>query len=262
MALVVKIGGSVICRGGLGNVLDDLAEIRDVVVVHGGGCLVNDLLRRMGIEPKYLTHPGGIVSRYTDEETLRVFVMGMMLINKWIVSGLLARGVEAVGLSGADMGVVLAKRKEKVLVVDERGRQRVVYGGFSGRIVRVRGELLLPTPPIRVLAPIAVSDKGELLNVDGDQLTIEVARAVGARRVVLLSDVPGLIIKGSVVSRLTPDEAKTLASSDEVRGGMKRKLVNAAEVASQGVEVVISSGVERNPIRRALSGEGTHIIPK
>lgn len=259
---MVKIGGSVVCRGKLGNVLDDLAGLRDVVVVHGGGCLVNDLLKRMGIEPRYLTHPGGVVSRYTDEETLKVFVMGMMLINKLIVSGLLARGVEAIGLSGADMGIVVAKRKEKVLIVDERGRQRVVDGGFSGKIVRVRSELLIPTPPIRVLAPIAASDKGELLNVDGDQLTIEVARAVGAKQIILLSDVPGLLIKGSIVRELGPDEARGLASSDEVRGGMKRKLVNAAEVASQGIEVIIGSGVEPSPIKRALAGEGTRIVSR
>ena len=257
--IVIKIGGSVACKD-LTKVVQNLPRYADrSVVVHGGGCLVNELLKRMGVEPRFLTHPGGVASRYTDWETLKVFVMAMSWINKQIVSALHALGVEALGLTGADIGVVRAKRKEKVLVVDERGRQRVVDGGYVGRITDVAAEKLKP-PPLKVVAPIAVSERGELLNVDGDQLAFDVAKRVGAERLLLLSDVDGVLIGGRVVPRLTAEEAEALSRSEEVRGGMKRKLLMAAEAAKLGVEVVIANGLAESPIDAALNGAGTHIV--
>ncbi|ACB40753.1 [LysW]-aminoadipate/[LysW]-glutamate kinase [Pyrobaculum neutrophilum] len=257
--IVVKIGGSVVCKDPT-KVVENLPNYADkAVVVHGGGCLVNDLLKRMGVEPKFLTHPGGLVSRYTDLETLKVFVMAMSWINKSIVASLHALGVEALGLTGADLGVVKARRKEKVLVVDERGRQRVVDGGYVGRVVDIAVDKLRP-PPLKVLSPVAVSERGELLNIDGDQLAFDVAKRLGAERLVLLSDVDGLIIGGSVVPRLTAAQAEELVKNEEVRGGMKRKLLMAAEAAKLGLEVVISNGLVDKPIDAALSGRGTHVV--
>ncbi|AEA12762.1 acetylglutamate kinase [Thermoproteus uzoniensis 768-20] len=257
--IVVKIGGSVICKGA-STAIRNLPKYADkAVVVHGGGCLVNELMKRMGIEPKFLTHPGGLVSRYTDWETLKAFVMAMSWINKSIVASLHGMGVPALGLTGADLGVVKAKRKEKVLVVDERGRQRVVDGGYVGRITEIDASKLAP-PPLRVLAPIAVSERGELLNIDGDQLAFDVAKRIGAEKLVLLSDVEGLYIGGRVVPRLTAEEAERLVQNEEVKGGMKRKLLMAAEAAKAGIEVVISSGLVEAPIDAALNGAGTHVV--
>lgn len=256
--IVVKIGGSVVCKD-VSKVVANLPKYANsAIVIHGGGCLVNEILKKMGIEPKFLTHPGGLVSRYTDIETMKVFVMAMSLINKSIVANLHALGVEALGITGADMGVVKAKRKEKVLVVDERGRQRVADGGYVGRVTEVAIEKLTP-PPLKVLSPIAVSEKGELLNIDGDQLAFEVAKKAQADRLVILSDVDGLILGGKVVPLLTPQQAEELVKNEEVRGGMKRKLLMAAEAAKLGIEVVISNGLVENPIDAALNGSGTHI---
>jgi len=257
--IVVKIGGSVICKDPSRAVADLANYAGEAVAIHGGGCAVNDLMKALGLQPKFLTHPGGVVSRYTDYETLRAFVMAMSWINKTVVASLAARGIPAVGLTGADGAVVKAKRKEKVVVVDERGRQRVVDGGYSGKIVDVDAKALLP-PPLKVLAPIALSERGELLNVDGDQIAFEVASRLGAK-LVILSDVDGLIVGGRVVERLDPDEAERLAKSEEVRGGMKRKLLAAAEAARRGVETIIYNGLADSPIGRALAGAGTHITP-
>ncbi|MGC9169782.1 MAG: [LysW]-aminoadipate/[LysW]-glutamate kinase [Thermoproteus sp.] len=257
--IVIKIGGSVICKDA-SMAIRNLPKYADkAVVVHGGGCLVNELMKRMGIEPKFLTHPGGLVSRYTDWETLKAFVMAMSWINKSIVASLHGMGVPALGLTGADLGVVRAKRKEKVLVVDERGRQRVVDGGYVGRITEIDASKLAP-PPLRVLAPIAVSERGELLNIDGDQLAFDVAKRTGAEKLVLLSDVEGLYIGGRVVPRLTAEEAERLVQNEEVKGGMKRKLLMAAEAAKAGIEVIISSGLVEAPIDVALNGAGTHVV--
>ncbi|CCC80798.1 acetylaminoadipate / acetylglutamate kinase [Thermoproteus tenax Kra 1] len=259
MIIVVKLGGSVVCKDP-SKAIADLAKYADVaVVVHGGGCMVNEVMKAMGLQPKFLTHPGGVVSRFTDYETLRAFVMTMMWINKNIVASLASLRVPALGLSGADNMVLRAKRKEKVIIVDERGRQRVVDGGYSGKITEIDVKALLP-PPLKVLAPIAVSEKGELLNIDGDQVAFEIASRLMSK-LVILSDVDGLIIGGKVVGRLTPQEALELAKSDEVKGGMKRKLIAAAEAAKSGVETIIYNGLVESPIEKALAGAGTHIIP-
>ncbi|MEM0370937.1 MAG: [LysW]-aminoadipate/[LysW]-glutamate kinase [Pyrobaculum sp.] len=257
--IVIKIGGSVVCKD-VSRVVANLPKYASsAVVVHGGGCLVNEYMKKMGVEPRYLTHPGGLVSRYTDLETLKIFVMVMSLINKSIVASLHAMGVEALGLTGADMGVVKARRKERVIIVDERGRQRVVDGGYVGRVTEVAVQKLLP-PPLKVLSPLAVSERGELLNIDGDQLAFDVARGVAAEKLVILSDVDGLMLGGRVVPRLTPQEAEELVKNEEVRGGMKRKLLMAAEAAKLGIEVVISNGLVESPIDAALGGGGTHIV--
>lgn len=256
--IVVKIGGSVLCRDP-SHVVEDLANYKDVVVIHGGACLVNQLMEKMDIRPRFLTHPGGFTSRYTDEETLKVYVMGMMLANKMLVAKLNSVGIEAIGMSGADQGVVMARRKERVIVVDERGRQRVVDGGYTGRITSVRAELLKP-PPVKVLAPIAMSEEGLLLNVDSDQLAYAVASALRADVLIMLSDVMGVLLGGELVRRISPGEAKELLKSPEIRGGMRRKVVLAVEAAEAGIRVIIASGLVEKPITKALNGRGTEII--
>jgi len=256
--IVVKVGGSVICKD-FKHVAYDLAQYNDVVLVHGGGCVVNQLMERMGLRPKFLTHPGGITSRYTDEETLKVYVMGMMLVNKMLVAQLNKAGVEALGLSGADQKIVVAKRKERVIIVDERGRQRVVDGGYTGRIVNVRTDLVRP-PPLKVLAPVAVSEDGLLLNVDGDQLAYAIAVSLHADGLVMLTDVEGVLVGGEVVRRLSPEEAERLSRSPEVKGGMKRKVLLAAEAAKRGIRTIIASGLVERPLTRALEGGGTEVI--
>ncbi len=258
--IVVKIGGSVLCKDPSHVILDLANHWEGCVVVHGGGCFVNAVMERMGLTPRYLTHPGGLRSRLMDEETLKAYVMGVMYLNKLIVARLSAFGVPAVGMSGADNAVVVAKRKERVMVIDERGRQRVVDGGYSGRITSVKGELLVP-PPLKVLAPIAVSQDGRLLNVDGDTLALKVAEAVGARRLVLLSDVDGLLLDGRLVERLDAAGVRKALEHRDVVGGMKRKLSVVLEAVERGIEVVISNGVVEAPIDRALKGMGTLVQP-
>ncbi len=259
--IVIKIGGSVLCKDPT-HVVSDLANYwKDSVVVHGGGCFVNAVMERMGLTPRYLTHPGGLRSRLVDEETLRAYVMGVMYLNKVIVAKLSALGVPAIGISGADNAVVVAKRKERVMVVDERGRQRVVDGGYSGRITSVKGDLLMP-PPLKVLAPIAVSPDGLLLNVDGDTLALRVAEAVGASRLILLSDVDGLLLEGKLVERLDAEGIREALGHRDVSGGMKRKLSVVLEAAEKGMEVVISNGIAEAPIGRAMKGVGTLVSPR
>ncbi|MCG2880661.1 MAG: hypothetical protein L7G96_04995 [Vulcanisaeta sp.] len=135
MLIIVKVGGSVIRRG-VDSIVREvpklLSEDHRLVIVHGGGYFINELMERMGLKPRFVTSPSGVTSRYTDLETLRVYIMGMMFLNKELVSKLHGVGVNAIGLSGIDGGLLRARRRETMVIIDERGRERVVDGGFTG----------------------------------------------------------------------------------------------------------------------------------
>ncbi len=264
--LIIKVGGSVIRRG-----LDPLVSevpglVRDgfrVVIAHGGGWFVNELMERMGMKPRFVTSPSGVVSRYTDLETLRVYVMGMMYLNKELVGRLQGVGVRAIGLSGLDGGLLRARRKESLVIIDERGRERVIDGGYTGKIEGANTDLvtkLLDDGYVPVIAPVAMDVKtGGPLNVDSDQVIEALAQSMTPNYALILTDVDGLLIGGNVVKRLTPEEALALFKNPEVKGGMRRKIYMAAQLASKGVYTIISNGTVENPIRSALAGLGTHI---
>ncbi|MCX8196572.1 MAG: [LysW]-aminoadipate/[LysW]-glutamate kinase [Acidilobaceae archaeon] len=263
--IVVKVGGRAL-RSNAKGILEDVASLwregERLVLVHGGGDMVTEFSRKLGVEPTFVTSPDGIRSRYTSAAELEVYVMVMAgKINKEIVSALSSLGVKAVGVSGADGQSVLAERKRRIVVLDERGRKRVVEGGYTGKIREVRGELfraLLREDFLVVVAPLAIDAEGTLLNVDGDQMASELAVALGAERLVFLTDVEGLLIDGAKVGRLSLGELEALLP--KVGAGMNRKLLQAKRAVEGGVrEVAIYSGKEREPVRGALRGLGTLI---
>lgn len=264
MVLVVKAGGRALSKNLDGIVKDvaTLAQREDVVFVHGGGDEVTELCKRLGIEPKFVVSPEGIRSRYTDENELEVYVMVMAgKINKAIVSRLIALNARAIGISGADGPTLIAERKKRIVVVDERGRKRVIDGGYTGRIVKVNTELiskLISERYIVVVAPIAIDNEGTLLNVDGDQAAYAIASALKAHTLVVLSDVDGVIVDGNVVSRLSPREVDEILN--RIGFGMNRKVMLAKKAVEEGVgRVVISSGLVENPVTSAIMGKGTII---
>lgn len=254
--IVVKVGGSVICGGGLKYVIEDVEP--GTILVHGGGCMVNETMEKMGIKPIILRHPNGYTSRYTDEQTLKAYIMTMMYINKLIVSGLSSRGLKAIGLSGADLGLVVAKRKEKVMVIDERGRIRVVDGGFTGRVTEVNRDVvegLMKMGDVLVVSPIAISSEGTLLNVDGDQIAEGLVRAMNIKDLVILTNVDGVLVNGLPISRVTKENAESVIP--HTSGGMRRKLETALKLTEVGVRTIIANGIRERPIKSALAGMGT-----
>ena len=239
----------------------EVAASRPVVLVHGGGNLVDEYSRRMGLEPRYLRSPSGIVSRYTGPEEIKVYTMVVAgLVAKTLTARLAAEGVRAVSLAGPDCSLLVAKRKERIVVVDERGRKRVVDGGYTGRIVRVNTgciRALGVNVDVVVVSPLAVSETGDLLNVDGDQAASAIASALKADALLLLTDAEGVIVNGEVVRRLTPSEAEEL--SKRVGKGMNRKLLMAARAVKEGVRIAgIGSALKDHPVRALLEeGQGT-----
>ncbi|WP_243679317.1 [LysW]-aminoadipate/[LysW]-glutamate kinase [Vulcanisaeta distributa] len=230
MLVIVKVGGSVI-RKGVDNLIREIPELLNnghrVVLIHGGGYFINELMERMGLKPKFVTSPpSGVTSRYTDLETLRVYVMGMMFLNKELVSRLQGvGGVNAIGLSGVDGGLLRARRRESMIIIDERGgRERIVDGGYTGKIESANKDFIMRllndgfTP---VIAPIAMDVKtgGGALNVDGDQALEVLSTSLTPNYAVILTDVDGVLINGKVINRVSAAEAQELFKNPEVRGG-------------------------------------------
>ncbi|MDW8083982.1 MAG: [LysW]-aminoadipate/[LysW]-glutamate kinase [Candidatus Caldarchaeum sp.] len=262
--IVVKAGGRALDIN-RDKILDSVAAHRGdgLVFVHGGGEIVSRYEKKLGIEPKIVVSPSGVRSRLTDAEELEVYAMVMAgKLGKEITAYLNARGVKALNLSGVDGSVVKAQRKKKLVIVDERGRKRIVDGGFTGTITHVDADFinrLVGLGLVLVFSPLALGDEGELLNVDGDSAASAIASAVQAEKLYLLTDVEGVLLEGEVVRKLTSAEALELV--DRIGPGMNRKLMMAAKALESGVKKVhISSGLVEDPIASADNGSGTLIV--
>ncbi len=267
--IIVKIGGSVI-RKNINPVLNEVKSLIErgtkIVLIHGGGYFINEIMEKMGLKPKFVVSPSGVVSRYTDYETLRAYVMGMMYINKELVSRLQAIGVNAIGLSGVDACLLRAKKREHIIIIDERGRQRAIDGGYTGKVEAVNAEFLngiLRQGLIPVIAPIAIDPNiGSPLNIDGDQVLEAVSMALKPNHAFILTDVDGVIVEGKVVKEVNVESAETLFKHPDVKGGMKRKVYTAMQLAKRGIYTIITNGIIENPIKSALEGLGTHFKPR
>lgn len=268
MLVAVKIGGSTLGLGvpsGLAYDLKQTSAKDKVILIHGGGREVTEIATKFYREQKFVVSPGGFRSRYTDKETAEIYTMVMSgRINKKLVLSLQSQGIAAVGLSGLDGLLIEAQRKKKLIIVDERGRKRVIDGGYTGKISRVNAnllELLVNNGYLPVVAPVAVSEEFEPLNVDADRAAAYVAGSSKADRLVLLTDVDGVTLDGTLVPRMSLLEAK-----DRLQGvgpGMITKIYAAMEAIEMGVsETIISSGFKEHPISSALTHEsGTVIVP-
>lgn len=266
--IVVKAGGN----GNLdmASVCSDVAGLvqqgEEVVLVHGGSHETNVISTKLGHPPRFVTSVSGYVSRYTDRETLEIFVMVTAgRINKSLVERLQRLGINAIGLSGLDGRLLEAKRKS-VLRIVENGKRKVLRGDYSGRIEGVNDSLLralLQGGYVPVVAPVAISYDGEALNVDGDRVASAVSAAMKAQTLVILSNVPGLLRDLSDQSSLVPHircEQAPEFSDRYAQGRMKKKMLGAIEALEQGTgRVVIADGRVAQPLLRALAGHGTVI---
>ncbi|MBS7610812.1 [LysW]-aminoadipate/[LysW]-glutamate kinase [Candidatus Bathyarchaeota archaeon] len=265
--MVVKIGGSILKDGSPDvNLISDIKEVFSnckLVLVHGGGDEVTSIASRMGKEQVFVTSPDGFRSRYTDRETLDIYVMVMAgKISKEIVSTLLEFGLPAVGISGVDGGLLRAERKKKLVIIDEKGRKRIIPGGYTGKITDVNIgllETLLNSGYLPVISPLSIGYEYEILNVDGDRAASYVAGALKADRLILLTDVEGLILDGELCEGISSSQLKEKLR--KIGPGMITKVYAAMEALEMGVDkIVICSGLKPKPITSALEGKaGTTI---
>jgi acetylglutamate kinase len=209
------------------------------VVVHGGGPQISEMLARLGIKSEFAAG-----HRITDAASVEVVEMVLAgSINKQLVGFINAEGGRAVGLSGKDGNMVVARKATRTVVDPHSHIEQVIDLGFVGEPDRVDKTVLdqiIRSDIIPVLAPIASSGDGGTFNVNADTFAGAVAGALGAKRLLLLTDVPGVLDKtGALIQEIDVDGVRRLIADGTVSGGMIPKVETCIYALEQGVEAVV-----------------------
>ncbi len=268
--VVVKYGGHAMGDAALGRAFArDIALLKqsgvNPIVVHGGGPQIGAMLSKMGIESRF---EGGL--RVTDEKTVEIVEMVLAgSINKEIVALINAEGEWAIGLCGKDGNMVFAEKAHKKVIDPDSNIERVLDLGFVGEPVEVDRtllDLLARSEMIPVLAPVAPGRDGHTYNINADTFAGAIAGALKAKRLLFLTDVPGVLDKNSrLIDELTVAEARALVADGTIHGGMIPKVETCIEAIERGVEgVVILNGKTAHAVLLELfteHGAGTLIVP-
>ena len=233
--IVVKYGGSAMASPELQkNVIKDVTLLKLVgfkpIIVHGGGKDISRWVSKVGKEPRFIN---GL--RVTDEETMEIAEMVLGRVNKKLVTMVQELGVNAAGISGKDGGLLKVKKKLS-------GGQDI---GFVGDVRHVNPKILydlLDDDFLPIVSPIGIDDEYNTYNINADDAACAIASALGADKLVFLTDVEGLYRdfndKSTFMGRLTVSEADSLIDSGVIGGGMRPKLTNCTNAIKSGVNRV------------------------
>ena len=227
------------------------------VVVHGGGPQIGAMLSKLGIQSSFA---GGL--RITDKATVEIVEMVLAgAINKQIVGMINAEGGRAIGLCGKDGNMVIARKANGTVHVEETGRDEAIDLGFVGEpetvdtmvLDQVLGRDLIP-----VLAPVAAGVDGETYNVNADTFAGAIAGALRAKRLLFLTDVPGVLdANKQLIKELKVEDIRKLIADGVVTGGMIPKVQTCIYAIEQGVEgVVILDGKQPHSVLVELLTDG------
>lgn len=270
---VIKIGGELARKPDvIDGIAQDVSLMHQVgirtVLVHGGGPQANELSERLGITPKIVEG-----RRVTDEEALEVTKMVFAgKINHEILTLLRKHGSKAVGLSGIDGDVIVARRRKPVEVVDRAtGKKNNIDFGHVGDIRKVNVDLLetlLTESYIPVISSIADDGEGNILNINADTVASEIAVALGAYKYITMTNVSGLLgdrnDPGSRISYISRKDAEKLIEDGTVEGGMVPKVKMCVWALENGVKRVhILNGFEPDSLLQEVftkKGVGTMIL--
>lgn len=209
------------------------------IVVHGGGPQIGKMLEKLGIKSEF---KGGL--RVTDSATVEVVEMVLAgSINKQIVGWIGAEGGKAVGLSGKDGNMVSARKVTRTAVDPDSNIEKVVDLGFVGEPEHVNREVLdqvLQAELIPVLAPVATGHDGQTYNVNADTFAGAIAGAMTAKRLLLLTDVPGVLDKNkNLIPEMTIEDCRRLIADGTITDGMIPKIETCIYALEKGVEAVV-----------------------
>ena len=265
---IVKFSGKVTeDKDNLMSLAEELALLHQVgirvCVIHGGGKQLNELAEKLGVAQTVISG-----RRVTDDDTLDLAKMIFRgKINTEILASLRHRGIEAVGLSGIDGGVVKAvKRPPKDVLNKVTGETETVDFGHVGDIVDVDTRLitlLLENRYLPIISSLGADDEGKVYNINADTIAAEIAASLQAEKLILLSDVNGIYLdekdKETKISRLTIADARNLIDTGRATGGMIPKLENLISLLRRGVgSAHVISGTKRNALlSEVFTDEGT-----
>ena len=251
--VVVKYGGNAMINEQLKQqVMEDIALLWligvKVVLVHGGGPEISDTMKKLGKESVFVN---GL--RVTDKETVDIVQMVLAgKVNKTLVNLLQTKGGRAVGVSGLDGGIIQAEMKDEAL-------------GYVGKINKIRTTPimdLLEKNYIPVVSTIAGDKEGNVYNINGDTAAAHIAGALGAERLIMMTDIAGVLMDkddpSTLIPHLTVSEAKGLYENGIIAGGMIPKVDCCIEALEHGVKhVVIMDGrIPHSILMELLTDEG------
>ncbi|QTL03861.1 acetylglutamate kinase [Aquabacter sp. L1I39] len=260
--VVVKYGGHAMGNESVARTFaEDIVLLEqsgvNPVVVHGGGPQIGAMLTKLGIKSEFAA---GL--RITDKATVEIVEMVLAgSINKQIVGFINAAGGTAIGLCGKDGNMVVARKASRVVTDPGSNIEQEIDLGFVGEPERVDTTVLdqiLRRELIPVLAPVAAAADGGTYNVNADTFAGAIAGALGAKRLLMLTDVPGVLDKNkNLIPRLTVEEAERLIADGTISGGMIPKVETCIYALEQGVEgVVILDGKVPHAVLLELLTDG------
>ena len=268
MTLVIKYGGHAMVDEQLKD-----AFARDItlmkftglnpVVVHGGGPQINSVLERMGIHPRFVKG-----MRLTDEATMDVVEMVLGgKVNKGIVAQINQQGGKAVGLSGKDGGLIRAKKLHIVYQEDKDKPPEIIDPGLVGEVTHVNPAIINTLTQqgfIPIIAPVGAGESGETYNINADLVASSIAAALSASRLILLTDVDGVLdASGALISSISAESINQMVEEKTISGGMIPKIECALKALKNGVgKVHIINGKKRHALLLELftdKGIGTEV---
>lgn len=241
--LVIKFGGNALSEATAVSFAKSIKTLKNlgarVIIVHGGGPQINALLDALNIQSHFVDG-----MRYTDDKTLSVVEMVLAgQVNKMLAKQLNFVGIDAVGLSGTDNGLLIAEK-----LTQQNGK--AIDLGFVGQITSINHLLLqnlLNLGLTPVIAPIATSQRQETLNINADIAAGEIAKAVAADAFILMTNIAGLLDKqGQVIYQVTRTDIDNLINDGTINGGMIPKTRSAVDVLERVGVVKIIDGRDDN----------------
>ena len=242
-SLVIKYGGHAMTDKDMQlSFASDIALLQQVgskpVVVHGGGPQIEQMLKKLNIKTGFVD---GL--RVTDKNTVNIVEMVLSgAINKSIVAAILSAGAKAVGISGKDGGLIKA---EKIMSRrdPESAIEKVVDLGFVGKPSNIDNKVLdalMQGGLIPVVAPLGLGEDGQTYNINADTVAGAISSSLGARRMLMLTDVPGVLEKdGNLIKELSSKQAKNLIKKGIVTSGMIPKLETCIEAVENGTDAAV-----------------------
>ncbi len=268
--VVIKYGGHAMGDESLAlKFAADVVLLKQVgmnpIVVHGGGPQIGKMLARLAIKSEFID---GL--RVTDQETVEIVEMVLSgTINKGIVAAINAAGGFAIGLSGKDGGLIKARQLRRTKTDPDSNIEKVLDLGFVGEPTKVEGQMLLrlvEQDMIPVVAPIGIGEDGGTYNINADTAAGAVAAAVDATRLLMLTDVEGVLDKdGHLIPEITVSEALALIADGTISGGMIPKIETCIDAVKGGAEgaVIIDGRVQHGVLLELFTnhGMGTYVRP-
>lgn len=260
--MVVKYGGNAMTDPELeSSFARDIVLLKTVgihpVVVHGGGPQVDKLMAELGRTSDRIDG-----MRVTDESTMHVVEMVLGgSVNKSIVNLINKHGGQAIGMTGKDANLIRAK-KLPMTKTDEKGNKREIDLGYVGEVTHINREvieLMINTDFIPVIAPLGVDEKGDTYNINADLVAGQVATAMQAEKLILLSNIKGVLDEaGEIITGLTPTKVDELIAEGTISGGMIPKVQCALDAVRGGVKsaVIVDGRVPNATLLEIFTKEG------